>query len=103
MRTDASNFAVAAVLPQGTMGSDRPIAFGSRTLNDAEVNYYTVENEMLAKVWGIKHFRPYLFGHKFTIVTVHRPLTWLMGFKEPNFQIVRWKLLLLKYDYDVYD
>jgi len=46
MRTDASNFAVAAVLPQGTMGSDRPIAFGSRTLNDAKVNYSTGEGNV---------------------------------------------------------
>jgi len=79
---------VGAELSQGTMGSDRPIAFGSRTLNDAEVNYYTVENEMLAKVWGIKHFRPYLFGHKLTIGTDHHLLTWLMGFKETNFKLV---------------
>jgi len=51
------------------------IAFASKTLNEAEVNYSTVEKEMFAIVWGIKHFRPYLFGHKFTIVTDHRPLT----------------------------
>jgi len=101
LTTDASNFAIGAVLSQGTMGSDRPIAFASRTLNEAEVNYSTVEREMLAIVWGIQHFRPYLFGHKFTIVTDHRPLTWLMGFKEPNFKLVRWKLQLLEYDYEV--
>jgi len=39
---------------------------------------------MLAIIWGIKYFRPYLFGNKFKIVTDPRPLTWLMGFKEPN-------------------
>jgi len=101
LTTDASNFAIGAVLSQGTMGSDRPLAFASRTLNEAEVNYSTVEKEMLAIVWGIKHFRPYLFGHKFTIVTDHRPLTWLIGFKEPNSKLVRWKLQLLEYDYEV--
>jgi len=82
------------------MGRDRPIAFASLTLNEDEVNYSTVEKEILATVWGIKHFRSYLFGHNGTIVTDHRPLTWLVGFKERNSKFVRWKLPLLEYEYE---
>jgi len=52
LTTYASNFATGAVLSQGIMGSDRPIAFASRTLNEAEVNYSTVEKEMLA-IFGV--------------------------------------------------
>jgi len=71
------------------MGADRPISFASRTLNDTESNYATVEKEMLAIIWGIKYFRPQLFGNKFKTVTDHMPLSWLMGFKEPNSKLVR--------------
>lgn len=36
LTTDASNFAVGAVLSQGPIESDKPIAFASRTLNKSE-------------------------------------------------------------------
>lgn len=101
LTTDASNFALGAVLSQGNLGSDIPVSFDSRTLTDTEVNYSTVEKEMLAIIWAIKYFRPYLFGQQFKIVTDHKPLLWLMSFKEPNSKLVRWKLRLLEYDYEV--
>lgn len=50
MTTDASNYAVGAILSQGVVNNDRPIAFASRTLNKAEQNYSTTENELVAIV-----------------------------------------------------
>jgi hypothetical protein len=41
--TDASNDALGAVLSQGPVGKDLPIAYASRTLNNAERNYPTKE------------------------------------------------------------
>ena len=43
LTTDASGFAVGAILSQGKIGQDKPIAFASRTLNQAEQNYSTIE------------------------------------------------------------
>lgn len=41
--TDASDYAIEAVLSQGTVGNDRPVAYASRVLNRAEQNYNTTE------------------------------------------------------------
>lgn len=101
LTTDASNVAIGAVLSQGQIGSDKPIAYASRTLNDAETRYSTIEKELLAIVWAVKHFRPYLYGRKFTIYTDHRPLAWLKTIKEPNSKLTRWKLRLEEFDYDI--
>jgi hypothetical protein len=50
LTTDASNEAIGAVLSQGPIGKDLPIAYASRTLNNPEKNYPTVEKELLAIV-----------------------------------------------------
>lgn len=101
LTTDASNFALGAVLSQGIIGSDKPVCYASRTLTQTEQNYSTIEKELLSIVWSAKYFRPYLFGRKFTIVTDHKPLTWLFSLKEPNSKLVRWRLKLEEYDYTI--
>lgn len=101
LTTDASNVAVGAILSQGAIGSDKPIAYASRTLNSSEMNYSTIEKELLAIVWATKYFRPYLFGRKFKIITDHKPLQWVMSLKEPNSRLTRWRLKLSEYDFTV--
>lgn len=101
LTTDASIHAIGAILSQGEIGKDLPIAYASRTLNKAESNYSTIERELLAIVWAVKHFRPYLFGRKFKIVTDHKPLTWLFSIKDPGSRLVRWRLKLEEYDYEI--
>jgi len=51
LTTNASNVAMGAVVSQGNKNSDRPVSFASRTLSDSELNYSTVEKEMLAIIW----------------------------------------------------
>lgn len=72
--TDASNFAIGAVLMQ----DGHPLAYASRTLNDHEINYATIEKELLAIVWGVKYFRPYIYGREFDLESDHQPLKWLL-------------------------
>lgn len=99
--TDASNFAIGAVLSQGVIGSDRPIAYASRTLSPAECNLSTTEKEMLAIIWAVEYFRPYLYGNNFTLVTDHKPLTWLYNVKKPHSKLIRWRLKLSEYQFDI--
>jgi hypothetical protein len=94
--TDASNEGVGAILSQGEIGTDLPVAYASRTLNKAERNYSTTEKELLAIVWGIKHFRPYLFGRKLKVVKDYKPLTWIINLKEPGSRLLRWKRTRLR-------
>ena len=99
--TDASDYALGELLSQGQIGQDLPIAFASRTLPGAELNYSTIEKELLAIMFCVKHFRPYLYGRKFTLVTDHRPLVWLHGLKDPASRLARWRIELSEYEYDI--
>lgn len=89
------------MLSQGPAHSDKPVCFASRTMSAAETNYSTIEKEMLAITWAVQYFRTYLFGKRFTIVTDHKPFTWLMNFKQPDSKIIRWRLQLQEYDFEV--
>lgn len=97
LTTDASNLAIGAVLSQ----EGKPVCYASRTLNGHEKNYSTLEKELLAIVWAVKYFRPYLFGRKFLVQTDHQPLKWLYSLKDPNQRIIRWKISLGEYEFDV--
>jgi len=101
LTTDASNEALGAILSQGPIGQDLSIAYASRTLNTAERNYSTTEKELLAILWVCKQYRPYLYGKKFTIVTGHKPLTWVFNVKDPSLRLLRWRLKLKEFDYQV--
>lgn len=101
LTTDASNFALGAVLSQGAIGQDRPVAYASRTLTKTEERYSAIEKELLAIVWATQYFRPYLFGRKFTLYTDHQPLTYALNLKTPNTKLVKWRLQLLEYDFEI--
>lgn len=98
LTTDASNFALGAVLSQ----SDRPIAFISRTLSKTEEHYATNEKEMLAIIWSLNSFRNYLYGKSKVIIrTDHQPLTYAMSNKNNNGKMKRWKAVLEEYNYEM--
>lgn len=100
LTTDASNYALGAVLSQGPVGNDKPIAFASRTLSKTEENYSTIEKELLAIDWACKYFRPYLYGRKFKLYTDHKPLTYALNLKTSNDRIVRMRLRISQYQCD---
>lgn len=101
LTTDASNYAIGGVLSQGILGQDLPISYASRIMNSAEKNYSTIEKELLAITYCVNHFRPYLYGRRFTLVTDHQPLVWLHKIKDPTSRLMRWRLKLEEYDYQV--
>ena len=100
--TDASGLAVGAVLSQvGDDGQEHPIAYASRTLNRYEIHYGITEKECLAVVWAVKAFRVYLHDTKFTVVTDHAALQWLMDMRDPVGRLARWGLYLQSHDFKI--
>lgn len=56
---------------------------------------------MLAIVWAAKRFRQYLLGTKFKILTDHQALKWLFNCKDPSSCLLRWRLRLEEYNYEI--
>ena len=102
---DASPHGVGAVLSQEQDdGSEKPVSFASRTLSMAERNYTQIEKEGLALVFAVKKFHQFLYGHKFTLYTDHKPLLGLFSENKElparaAARVLRWALLLSAYDY----
>lgn len=72
---DASDYAVGAVLQQLIDGTWFPIAYFSKKLQPAETRYSTFDRELLAVYLAIRHFRHFVEGRDFHVLTDHRPLT----------------------------
>ena len=74
--TDASCKGLGAVLTQTEHnGEESTIAYASRSLTPAEVRYSVIEREALACVWGLEHFRQFIWRRKIFVCTDHKPLT----------------------------
>ena len=75
---------MGAVLSQVQKGHEWVIAYWSRQLDKAQLNYSSIEREALAAVAVIKEFPPYLYGFCFTLIKDHNPVTSLEGLKDAS-------------------
>ena len=98
LRTDASNYALGAVLLQSEGNGEHPIEYASRLLTPAERGYSTTEREALAVVWAVEKFRAYIDGHPLIVKSDHQPLKWLLTLKTPSGRLIRWALKLQSFD-----
>ncbi|VVA39659.1 PREDICTED: LOW QUALITY PROTEIN, partial [Prunus dulcis] len=100
---DASDFAIGAVLGQKKNKLPHVIHYASRTLNDAQLNYSTTEKELLAVVFALEKFRPYLVGSKVIVYSDHAALRYLLTKKDAKPRLIRWILLLQEFDLEIRD
>ena len=99
LETDASIKGLGATLLQ----QDKPVAFASKTLTDAETRYACIERELLAIVYGVERFHTYLYGQKFIVKTDHKPLVMITQKPLVNAppRLQRMLLRLQQYDFTI--
>ena len=100
---EASDFAVSAVLGQRIDKKPTAICYARKTLADAQLNYTTTEKELLAIVFALEKFRPYVLGSKIIVYTDHAALKYLLSKKEAKPWLIRWVLLLQEFDLEIKD
>ncbi|MBC2863252.1 hypothetical protein H7U16_25935 [Klebsiella pneumoniae] len=81
---DASDYAVGVVLGRRLDKLPSVIYYASKTLNDARLNYSTIEKELLVVVYALDKFRSYLLGSKVVIFTYHAALKYLLSKRMQN-------------------
>ena len=102
--TDASQDSIGSVLSQRQDDKERVIAYASHTLSPSERKWSTFDREFWAVVWSVRHFKHFLSGSPFTVITDHKPLLSLRKTpvdSDPTGRRSRWIFELDVYDYDI--
>ncbi|GFS82616.1 retrovirus-related Pol polyprotein from transposon 17.6 [Trichonephila clavipes] len=101
--TDASSRGIGAVLEQKYPNSEvKPLYFFSKKLNPSQSKYNATVLEFFAIYTALNFFRPFLLGRKFKVFTDHKPLAGFLSNKNPSSKILRWKLALEEFNYDIH-
>jgi hypothetical protein len=89
---DASDYAVGALLNQSKDKKHYAISYASKTLTGPQLNYATMEKELLTVVFAIKKFSSYLVGTKVIVYTDHAALKYLFTKKDAKPCLIQWIL-----------
>ncbi|RDX70604.1 Retrovirus-related Pol polyprotein from transposon 17.6, partial [Mucuna pruriens] len=102
---DASNSALGAVLGQRVKVGQQShvIAYASRTMDSAQLNYTTTKKELLVIVFPLDKFRSYLLDFKFIIFSYHSTLRFLLKKSDAKPRLIWWMLLLQEFDIRIRD
>lgn len=106
LSTDASAYGIGACIKHVVKGEEKPIAYASRVLSKAEINYSMIDKEALAIYFGVKKFEQYLMGREFSIKTDHKPLIAIFGSKKgiPSMsasRLQRWSIYLSSFQFKI--
>ena len=99
----ARDFSIRAILGQRHERIFRAMYYASHTPNEAQENYTTIENEILAVVSSCDKFRSYIIGSKVIAHLDHAAIRYLMQKNDAKPKLIHWVLLLQEYDMDIQD
>ena len=74
------------------------VSTASRVLNATEQRYSTCERELLAIVYALDRFKIYIYGHKITLCTDNKALTFFNKCVITTNRVARWILNIQEYD-----
>jgi len=101
VETDASDFAIAAILNQG----GRPVAFFSRSLKRSEKSHPAIEKEACSIVEALRGWKHYLCGKHFTLYTDQEAVSYIFNSKKltkiKNDKLMRWRCELSCFDFEI--
>ena len=89
---DTFDFAVGPVLEQRIDKKPITICYASKMLADAQLNFTTTKKELLAVVFALEKFRPYILGSKIIVYTEDAALKYFLSKKEAKPRLIRWVL-----------
>ncbi|XP_075088610.1 uncharacterized protein LOC142170617 [Nicotiana tabacum] len=95
--------AIGEVLGQRHNKVLHPVYYAIKTLNGAQINYTVIDQELLAIIYAFEKFRAYLLGSKVIVYTDHAALCYLMEKNDAKPRLIRWVLLLQKFDFEIKD
>ena len=101
MDTDCSDLAAGCVLSQLQAGSEKTIAYGSKSLSKSQRAYCSTYKELLAIVIFLQKFRPYLLQREFIVRTDNSSLKWLLNFRTVSGLLARWISQIADYNFTV--
>jgi hypothetical protein len=99
--TDASLVSAGAILQQDFGEGIQPVAYASRKFLPAECRYSAYERELLAIVWAIGLWRPYVESGHFIVQSDHSSLRHLPNQASTNRRVWKWISVLQSYDCDI--
>ena len=100
IETDASGYAIAAVLSVKNNNGWKPVEFYSKTLSKCQQNWPTREREAFAIVAALQKFDCYIRSRPFSLYTDHESLKWML--ESQKGKISRWASLMAEYDMTIY-
>jgi hypothetical protein len=100
---DESDYAVGTVLGHRKEGRVHAVYYASKTLIEAQLNYATMEKELLAVVFAFEKFRSYIVNSKAIVYTNHTAIKYLLAKKDAKPRLIHWILLLQEFDVEIHD
>ena len=96
--TDCSNQGMGGTLMQENKGVLHPVAYVSKSLNEAQRRYPATKKEALALVFALEQFRQMILLYPITVYTDHKPLLGVLKNPTKDECLLRWATLIQEYN-----